>query len=145
METIVKHFNELSTKELFEIYQLRVAVFVVEQTCPYQEVDEYDLDCYHMMVKEGGKLIAYLRILPPHATFESVAIGRVICIQRRQGIATKLLKEAIEVAKQKYQADLITIEAQVYARKLYENVGFVQTSEEFLEDGIPHIQMQLHI
>ena len=77
--------------------------------------------------------------------FPTAAIGRVIAVKRRCGLGTKIVAAAIETARDKLGADMITIEAQVYARSLYENLGFRQTSEEFLEDGIPHIQMQLEL
>ena len=143
MEWVIKHFNELTTKELFEIYQLRVEVFVVEQECCYQDIDEYDLVSYHIMLRDHHKLIGYARVLPPHCTFESTSIGRVIVKERRKGYGTMVVLKAIETAKEKFKADIITIEAQVYARGLYEKCGFQQTSKEFLEDGILHIEMTL--
>lgn len=141
MELTVKHFSELTAAELYEIYKLRVAVFVVEQNCPYQEVDEKDKTAYHLWFTENGKMIAYLRVLAPGVSYPEVSIGRVISTERRRGIGTLILREGIKVAKEKFGTGTIRIEAQTYARKLYENQGFVRTSEEFLEDGIPHIEM----
>lgn len=143
MQLIVKHFQELSLEELHDIYRLRVAVFVVEQDCPYQEIDGKDKNAYHVWLSDEEGIQAYLRVLPPGISFPEVSIGRVVSIRRRQGLATQLLREGIRVAKEHYHGDKITIEAQVYARRLYENLGFVQTSEEFLEDGISHIRMTL--
>ena len=145
MELVVKHFSELSAKELFEIYKLRVSVFVVEQKCPYQEVDNADLVAYHLWLKDEAAIEAYTRVLPQGVAFQTAAIGRVIAVKRRCGLGNKIVEAAINVAKEKLHADIITIEAQVYARSLYEKCGFRQTSEEFLEDGIPHIQMQLNL
>ena len=145
MELIVKHFDELTTRELFEILKLRVAVFVVEQNCPYQEVDEKDRGAYHVWLQDDGGIRAYLRVLDRGVSFPEASIGRVIAVQRRQGLGTRIVREGIRVAREKFGADAITIEAQTYAAKLYENLGFCQTSEEFLEDGIPHIQMQLRL
>ena len=143
MELIVKHFSELSMNELYDIYKLRVAVFVVEQNCPYQEVDDADKVSYHIWLKDEDGIQAYARVLPQGATFPDVSIGRVIAVKRRCGIGSQIVSAAIDVAKEKFNASKITIEAQVYARTLYERAGFHQTSEEFLEDGIPHIQMEL--
>lgn len=145
MELIVKHFSELSAEELFEIYKLRVSVFVVEQKCPYQEVDDADCVAYHLWLKDADGIEAYARVLPQGVAFPTVAIGRVIAIKRRCGLGSKIVEAAINVAKANLQAEKITIEAQIYARSLYEQHGFQQTSEEFLEDGIPHIQMQLSL
>lgn len=142
MKLIVKHFRELSAGELFEIYKLRVSVFVVEQNCPYQEVDEADRSAYHLWLEDAGELAAYARVLPAGCTFEDVSIGRVIAVRRRQGLGSRIVAAAIDTAREKFDARSITIEAQVYARALYEKAGFTQTSEEFMEDGIPHIRMK---
>lgn len=143
MELTVKHFSELSAEELFEIYKLRISVFVVEQKCPYQEADDLDRVAYHLWLRDEDGIKAYARVLPQGTAFPTAAIGRVIAIKRRCGLGSKIVEAAIDVAKTELHADTITIEAQVYARSLYEKLGFRQSSEEFSEDGIPHIQMQL--
>lgn len=145
MELTVKHFSQLSAEELFEIYKLRVSVFIVEQRCPYQDVDDADRTAYHLWLRDENGIAAYARLLPPGVTFPTAAIGRVIAVRRRCGLGTRIVDAAINAAREKLSADVITIEAQVYARSLYEEAGFVQTSEEFLEDGIPHVQMQLRL
>lgn len=143
MKRYVKKFNELSNDELFEIFKLRISVFVVEQNCAYQDIDDYDKKALHLFFKEEDKIIAYLRILPENTVFNEVSIGRVISVKRRQGIASELLDYAVKTAFEYYKTDIIMVEAQVYAKKLYENRGFKQISEEFLEDDIPHINMVL--
>ena len=143
MEFTLKKFNELTVDELFEIYKLRVSVFVVEQRCPYQEVDDFDESALHLCAWEDGKLIAYLRILLKGTAFEEVSLGRVISSKRRCGIGSLLVKEGIRAAREKFGAESIVLEAQTYARALYEKQGFVQVSDEFSEDGIPHIKMRL--
>lgn len=145
MELTVKHFSQLSAEELFEIYRLRVSVFIVEQRCPYQDVDDADRTAYHLWLRDENGIAAYARLLPPGVTFPTAAIGRVIAVRRRCGLGTRIVDAAINAAREKLSADVITIEAQVYARSLYEKAGFVQTSEEFLEDSIPHVQMQLRL
>ena len=141
MELVVKHFNELNTKELFDIYKLRVSVFVVEQNCPYQEIDDTDLVSYHMYYKDKDGIKAYLRIVPKNVTMEDVSIGRVISMDRRKGLGSKLLNEGINFIKNKFYVNKIGIEAQVYAKTFYELQGFKQISDEFLIDDIPHIKM----
>ena len=141
MELTIKHFDELSAQELFEIYRGRVAVFVVEQNCPYQEVDEADRHAYHITLRENDELVAYLRVVEQNVLREEVTIGRVLSLKRRKGYASRLLSEGIRVAEESLHADKIVIEAQVYAMPLYEKAGFVPVSEEFLEDGIPHVRM----
>lgn len=145
MKFTVKKYNELTVDELYDIIKLRVDVFVVEQNCPYYELDGKDKNAYHVFCGENGKMIAYLRVLDRGISFDTVSLGRVISLKRRCGLGTELLKEGIKVAREKYNADKITIEAQTYARKLYEGVGFEKISDEFTEDGIPHILMELKI
>lgn len=141
MELKIKYFSELSAQELFAIYKLRVSVFVVEQNCPYQEVDDADEHAYHVWFEDEDGIEAYLRVVEPGVVFPECAIGRVIAVKRRCGLGTKIVSAGLRAAQERYGAEAVRIEAQTYARKLYEGLGFVQTSEEFLEDGIPHIGM----
>ena len=141
MELIAKRFEELTTEELFAIYRLRISVFVVEQNCPYQEVDEADCRAWHVWLQDETGIQAYLRVLEQGVRFPEVAIGRVIAVKRRQGLGSRILREGIRVAEERCGAEAIRIEAQVYARGLYEKAGFRVVSEEFLEDGIPHVEM----
>lgn len=143
MELIQKHFSQLTTLELQKLYQLRVAVFVVEQQCPYQEVDAADVSAFHLWLQEGEEILAYLRVLPKGVNFDEVSIGRVIALRRRQGLGSRILSAGIRTAREQLGAESIVLEAQVYARGLYEKAGFQPVSEEFLEDGIPHIRMRL--
>lgn len=145
MELVVKHFSELSLEELVDIYKLRVSVFVVEQNCAYQEIDDADKVAYHLYLKDDCGIQAYARVLPKGTTFDEVSLGRVIAKKRRCGLGSRILNEAIEMAKMKFDATVIRIEAQVYAKSLYEKAGFVQISEPFLEDNIPHILMEWKI
>ncbi len=145
MELTVKHFDELSTQELFEIYKLRVSVFVVEQSCPYQEVDDADRQAYHIILHDENGIKAYARVLPKGVNLEDVSIGRVIAVRRRCGLGSRIVAAAIDTAREKLHAEKITVEAQTYARGMYEKLGFVQTSDEFLEDGIPHVKMTLEL
>lgn len=140
MNTIIKSFNKLTTLELFHIYKLRVDVFVVEQQCPYHEIDDIDLISHHIYLQNDNSLIlAYCRLYKQNDTFH---IGRVIATEKHKGYGTQIMKTAIKFATEKLHADSILIEAQTYAQKFYEKLGFVQTSEPFEEDGIPHIRMK---
>lgn len=142
MEFIVKHFSELTIEELFEIYKLRVSVFVVEQNCPYQEVDDADKIAYHLYMKDENGILAYLRVLPKGAAYDEVSLGRVISVNRRCGFGTQIVDAGIAFAKEKFGVKRIVIGAQAYALKFYENAGFKKFGEEYLEDGIPHIHME---
>ena len=145
MELTVKHFNELSTRELHDIYSVRTAVFVVEQNCPYQEMDDADLHAYHVWLRDSGGIQAYLRVLPKGARLDEVSLGRVLTVKRGAGLGNELMRAGIRVAQEKFAASIIVLEAQVYARGFYEKSGFFQISDEFLEDNIPHIKMKLEL
>lgn len=124
MKMVVKHFSELKIEEIFEIYKLRVAIFVVEQNCAYQEVDDLDKKSYHVWLEDENKIVAYARVIPSESISKSVSIGRVIAVKRNRGFGSKIVEEAIEVAKEKFDASFIIVEAQVYAKSLYEKLGF---------------------
>ncbi len=141
MDLTIKHFNELSICELYEILKARSAIFVVEQNCVYQDIDDKDKGAYHLFLKENGILKAYLRILEKGVSYKEVSIGRVITTKHGEGYGGKILKEGICFAKEKMNAEKIRIGAQLYAKEFYEKHGFVQVSEPFLEDGILHIEM----
>lgn len=143
MDLVVKRFEELSLKELYEIMQVRVAVFVVEQNCAYQEIDDKDPYAYHVFLKDDTGIKAYLRVIDRGISFEEISIGRVLTRKRKCGLGSRILSEGIRVARERMNADKIRIEAQSYAKGFYAKAGFKQVSEEFLEDGIPHIQMLL--
>ena len=141
MELFVRKFEELTGPELYEILKLRVDVFVVEQKCPYQELDGKDQSALHIFLRDEAGIAAYLRVLAPGGSFAEASIGRVIAVRRRCGLGTRILRAGICAARDIFHAAAIRIEAQSYAKVFYEKQGFYQVSEEFLEDGIPHIQM----
>lgn len=137
----MKHFSELTGAELMEIYKLRISVFVVEQNCPYQDIDGWDTQAYHLWLKDEGGIQAYLRVLPQNTLYTDASLGRVISIKRRCGLATRLLQEGISLAREKFGAKRLIIGAQTYACPVYEKVGFLRTDYEYMEDGIPHVRM----
>ena len=143
MQLQIKRFDELTADELYAILKLRVDVFVVEQHCPYPELDGCDREALHVCLADEQGIAAYLRILDRGVRSEYVTIGRVVAARRRMGLGTRILKAGIKAAREIFGADMIYVEAQTYARGLYEKQGFHQISGEFLEDGIPHIKMLL--
>lgn len=145
MEMHVKQFSELSCTELYEIMRVRVAVFVVEQNCPYQDLDGIDAGAYHVFLQENEKILAYLRVFAEEDKHSTARIGRVLTAQRGTGLGAKILEVGIKTAKEKLCAQKIVLAAQSYAKGFYEKAGFRQTSAEFLEDGIPHVQMLLQM
>lgn len=143
MELYVKNFCELSNLELYQILKLRVDVFVVEQNCPYMELDNLDQHAVHVWLADENEIQAYLRVMDRDVESEHVSIGRVVSAKRGCGLGSRILSEGIRVAKSHFGADTIYLEAQVYARCFYEKHGFRQISEEYLMDGIPHVSMLL--
>lgn len=140
----LKKFNELNNHELYEILRLRSEIFVVEQNCVYLDLDDLDQQAFHLFAKENNQIIAYVRLLKPGQRFPEASIGRVVTKKdnRNRGISTTLLKKAIGVITNEWQYPKITLSAQMYLQKFYENLGFVVVSDEYLEDGIPHIEME---
>ena len=141
MRLFVKRFHELSLDELYDLLSLRVSVFVVEQNCAYPELDGRDREAIHVFLKDGDKMLAYLRVMDRGTESDHVSIGRVVAAERRQGLGTKILSEGMHVAKEYFGADTIYLEAQTYAKGLYTKLGFREISDEFLLDGIPHVKM----
>lgn len=143
----IKQFNELSVEELYRIFNLRIAVFVVEQNCPYQDADGKDPKAFHLMgIDENNDLIAYARILPAGIAFAEVSIGRVIASQkvRGTGAGRELMENAIQFIDKQYGDIPIRIGAQRYLTKFYSSLGFEIASEEYIEDTILHIEMLLN-
>jgi ElaA protein len=143
MHWILKPFNELTPKELYNILQLRNEVFIVEQNCPYQDCDNKDLYAWHLMGIEENKLIAYSRLLAPGISYSESSIGRVVSSPstRKTGIGKKLMQESIVHIKNLFRTDTIRIGAQLYLQKFYESFGFKREGNVYLEDNIPHIIM----
>ncbi len=140
---VIKKFNELSNKELYQILQLRNKVFVVEQNCVYQDADGKDYDAYHIFIKENDKIIAYTRVFKPGDYFDQASIGRVVVDPKYRGnlLGKKIMQKSMDFVFNELNFDEILISAQVYLRKFYEDLGFKKISNEYLEDGIPHIKM----
>ena len=141
MTTVIKHFDELTTRELYMILRARAEVFVVEQSCVYQDLDGVDADALHVYTEDEGGLCAYLRLFMKDPAARTAQIGRVLTLRRGCGLGMSILLEGIRAAREMLPADEVCIEAQVYAVGFYEKAGFCTVSEEFFEDGIPHVRM----
>jgi len=143
MNFIVKTFSDLNTTELYEILQLRSEIFVVEQDCVYQDIDFKDQNALHVFSRKNNKIITYTRIFKPGDYFKNASIGRVLVLasERKFGFGHDLMKASIAAIKRYFKTDTITISAQKYLKKFYESHHFIQVGDEYLEDGIPHIEM----
>ena len=136
-----KWFPELTLDELYELLRIRSEVFVVEQDCVYQDLDYDDQASLHLWLCDGDKIVALCRVCPAGTHMENVSIGRVITTERGKGYGKMIMLEGIAAAREHFQAKVIEIEAQEYAKAFYEQVGFRQSSDPFILDGIPHIRM----
>ncbi|ENM3878332.1 TPA: GNAT family N-acetyltransferase [Vibrio cholerae] len=139
-------FCQLTTQQLYELLKLRVDVFVVEQTCPYPELDNKDTlnEVHHLLGYQDGELVACARLLPAGVSYPSVSLGRVAtkASARGNGLGHQLLQTALEQCQNLWPQQSIEIGAQEHLREFYARYGFVATSETYLEDGIPHIDMK---
>ena len=140
-----KSFQELTVDELYELLRVRSEVFVVEQDCVYQDMDGDDQKAIHLWLTMADKVVALARVCPAGTHMSEISIGRVITTERGKGYGKQIMLYAIEAAKVHFGAKQIDIEAQEYAKGFYESVGFRQSSESFMLDGIPHIRMTLRI
>lgn len=133
-----KHFRNLTTTELYQILQLRCEVFIVEQNCPFQDLDGKDFKCHHLMGfdTETQKIVAYTRIVPPGVSYDEASIGRVVTSPsvRKFGIGKELMNNSIDLVEELYGGASIKIGAQLYLQKFYESFGFLQSSDVYLED-----------
>ena len=145
LEWKIKRFNELSSAELYNLLQLRSEVFVVEQNCVYQDIDGKDQKALHLIGEFNSKIVAYARLFKAGDYFENASIGRVVVgtDYRDKKWGHELMQHAITGIEEYFNSTKITISAQLYLQKFYESHGFVTTSETYLEDDIPHIEMKI--
>ena len=139
----IKSFEELTGTEVYDILKLRTDVFVVEQACAYDEVDGKDKQCLHVFAKKMNRVIAYARIVPPHVSYPELSIGRVVVAAdyRNEGLGHVLLQYTLDKIVEEFGEQPIQIGAQCYLKDFYEAFGFKAVSEDYLEDGIPHVDM----
>ena len=144
IEWKIKRFEELSVRELYSLLKLRSDVFIVEQNCVYHDIDGKDEKALHLLGECDGKIVAYSRLFKTGDYFENASIGRVVinADNRDKKWGHDLMQESIAGIKHHFGETKITISAQLYLQKFYESHGFVQTSEMYLEDDIPHIEMK---
>lgn len=143
----IKHYNDLTTNEFHDIIALRIKAFVVEQNCTYQELDGKDKKSYHLIVRNGmGDIVATSRLLPPGLSYsDECAIGRVVIDEslRGQGIGHDLMERCLKFSFMEFGDCSVKISAQKHLEKYYEKHDFKSTGNEYMEDGIPHVEMIL--
>jgi len=144
----VKSFQELSLEEFHDIIALRIQIFIIEQNCPYQEVDGKDKLAHHLFFKnEMDEIIAVTRILPQGISYAEVAIGRVVVHEdyRGTGLGNQLMADSMNFVRDKFGEVPVRLSAQKHLENYYGNHGFKSTGKEYLEDGIPHVEMLYNI
>lgn len=148
MNFAIKTFNELTIDELYEIVKARFEVFVCEQKIVEdQEFDDKDKVSYHIMLKENDKVVAYCRIVPKEIGYDYTSIGRVLVLSsyRRKGIAQEMIKVALDFIKNNLNENIVVLSGQLYAKGLYESIGFNVISDVYDEVNIPHVKMKVEL
>lgn len=143
MEYVAKNFNELTTTELYEILKARTQVFLLEQNICCMDMDDVDYNSRHYFLEENGKVMAYLRAFYADDSKKTVRIGRVLTVNHGVGLGAEIMNKAISDIRKTMPCENICLNSQKYAIGFYEKFGFKTVSEEFLEEGILHVTMQL--
>ena len=140
---VTKIFSELDKDELYQILRLRSEVFVVEQDCVYQDIDNKDQKAIHLFYKKEEEIIAYTRIFKKGDYYENPSIGRVVVSKNKRGkdLGKEIMLESMKYIKNNIKGEKIELSAQVYLNNFYKDLGFYSKGEEYLEDGIPHQRM----
>lgn len=138
-------FDELTARKLYEVLKLRVDVFVVEQNCPYPELDDLDQQSIHLLYSENNEVLAYARLVPADVKYDLPSIGRVIVRKdaRGRGLAKELIERSVDYILTEWKAPAIQLQGQVYLQEFYQSFGFEPVSDSYDEDGIPHVDMKL--
>ena len=145
MNTLIKSFDQLTLKELYEIIKLRIDVFSIEQNCLYQDLDNLDFNATHFLLTEDDKLLSYLRIINIDKEKRSARIGRVVSRIKSVGLGSVLMNQAINYLKNEHNIKTIKLSAQTIALNFYKRLGFKIVSNEYLLDNIPHYDMELYL
>ncbi len=145
MDFFAKRFDELNTKELYEILKARTEIFVMEQNIHYQDMDDIDYKSLHCFLADGGKVYAYLRAFYADEACGIVKVGRVLTLRHGNGTGMELMNNSIQAIRQKMNCKKICIDAQKHAVGFYRKFGFEEVSDDFLEEGIVHVRMELEM
>ena len=143
MKYIIKTFNDLTPKEIHQLYKARIDVFVVEQNCPYPDLENYDQKAIHIWAENDGEVLAYCRIFDKGIKYPETSIGRVLTTENGRGknLGKQLIQYAVETIENRFKTPEIRISAQDYLLRFYSYFGFLETEKKYLEDNIPHTEM----
>lgn len=142
MRFIAKTFDQLTTTELYEILKARTEIFLMEQKIICQDMDDIDYQSLHCFLQEGDRIVGYLRAFYPKDAPDSVRIGRVLTRQHGKGVGRVLMEESLRAIKERMPCKSWNIHAQTHAAGFYEKFGFQVISDIFLEEDVPHVEME---
>ncbi len=145
MELIVKEFKELTTTELYEILKARAEIFIMEQNINYQDMDDIDYRSIHCFYQEGDKVVAYLRAFYKAEDKKVVQAGRVLTLAHGNGLGRRLMEESLPEIEKRMPCEKIRVDAQKYAEGFYQRFGFKTVSDEYVEEGIVHVDMEMEV
>lgn len=145
MDFIAKRFDELTTVELYEILKSRAEIFLLEQRIVCQDLDDVDYKSLHCFLFDKGRVAAYLRAFPNDEKKDEATVGRVLSLQHKKGLGTELVNRSINEIRSHFSCEKIMVHAQTHAIGFYERFGFKVVSEEFMEEGVPHVTMELYL
>ncbi len=139
----IKTFEEFTVPELYAVLKARIDVFVIEQNCPYPDLDDYDQKAVHIWAEENGAILAYCRVFDKGIKYEETSIGRVLTTEKARGksLGKQLIQYAVETIENRFHTPEIRISAQDYLLRFYGGFGFEDTGKKYLEDDIPHTEM----
>lgn len=139
----IKTFDEFTVPELYAVLKARIDVFVIEQNCPYPDLDNYDQKAIHIWAEEDGEILAYCRVFDKGIKYGETSLGRVLTTEKARGknLGRQLIKYAVETIENRFHTKEIKISAQDYLLKFYSEFGFTDTAKKYLEDDIPHTEM----
>lgn len=139
----IKTFDEFTVPELYAILKARIDVFVIEQNCPYPDLDNYDQKAVHIWAEENGDILAYCRIFDKGIKYDETSIGRVLTTEKARGrsLGKQLIQYAVETIENRFHTTAVRISAQDYLLRFYSGFGFEDTGKKYLEDDIPHTEM----
>ena len=145
MKFELKKFSDLTIENLYNLIKIRQSIFIVEQNCPYNDLDNKDQFSLHLLGYKKNELVSYARIFPPGILSPKAIIGRILVIKkyRSQGLGASLINRSLEIIKYNFGNVAIRLEAQTYLCDFYKKFGFISKGKEYLEDGIPHVSMIL--
>ena len=138
---VYKTYQELSKDELYHILKIRASVFIVEQNCVYQDIDDMDQDALHLWMIEEGKIVSYARVLKANTYLDEVAIGRVISLERNKGYGKAIFAQALDIAQNKFQAEIVKIRAQQQVEHFYNQFNFQRCRQPLCYAGLLHVDM----